>query len=272
MGIFYPSAAKHGYNDVVPLQKATKYTGFGLVNLAVGESYQASTAKEEIVLVVLSGKCRIEVQDQVYERVGSRKDVFSGKASGAYVPVHSSYKITAAHGEKAEVAVLAAYAERAFPPFELKPADVVSEKRGFLNFQRDVHNVVIEQFEGRVDNIVVGETIVIPGNWSGYPSHKHDRYAPPDETAMEEIYHFRFKPDDGFGLQVIYNDDLSIRESYILKDGDSVFIPEGYHPIVAAPGYQLYYLWVMAGPFGRTLIPFDDPKLGWLNNVKPLLK
>lgn len=272
MGIFYPAVVQSGFQSIVPLKSVGKYTGFGLVSLAAGEEFEAKTGQEEIILVILNGKCRIAVQEQFYENLGGRKDVFSGKASGAYVPVQSSYKMTAAYGEKVEIAVLSAHAERSFPPFAFKPEDVVSEHRGFLNFQREVHNVVIEQFEGRVDRIVVGETVVTPGHWSGYPSHKHDRYNPPLETEMEEIYHFRIKPEDGFGIQVIYNDDLSIRESYFLKDGDSVFIPEGYHPIATAPGFQLYYLWVMAGPYDRTLIPFDDPKLGWLNNVKPLLK
>jgi len=70
----------------------------------------------------------------------------------------------------------------------------------------------------------------------------------------------------------MYTDDLSLREAYILKDGDSIFIPRGYHPVAAAPGFQVYYLWVMAGNYGRKLIPRDDPKLGWLGNIGPMLK
>ena len=116
-----------------------------------------------------------------------------------------------------EVAVLSAFAEKAYPPFVFGPDDVVSAHRGFLNFQREVHNVVIEQFEGRVDRIVVGETVVTPGDWSGYPSHKHDKYNPPLETEMEEIYHYRIQPVDGFGVQVVYNDDLSIRKRIFSK-------------------------------------------------------
>ncbi|KYZ76672.1 5-deoxy-glucuronate isomerase [Anaerosporomusa subterranea] len=271
MGVFYPSKPEKGFNEIVKLGTTTQYTGFGLINLDAEQIYQGTTQNAEYILNILSGKCTIEINGKVFANLGERRDVFSGKASGAYVPINSSFTITEVKGEKVEIAVLASYAERAFAPFAYGPHDVVSEHRGFLNFQRDVHNVVIEQFEGQVDRIVVGETIVKPGHWSGYPSHKHDKLNLPYETEMEEIYHFRIRPADGFGVQVIYNDDLSVRESYFLKDGDSVFIPDGYHPIAVAPGFQFYYLWVMAGPHGRILVPFDDPKLAWLNNVKPLL-
>jgi 5-deoxy-glucuronate isomerase len=272
MGTFHPYKQEYGFSEIIKLGTETQYTGFALINLEAGQTHQGTTQNAELILNLLSGKCTIEVNGASFANIGDRRDVFSGKASGVYVPINSSFTITEAQGEKAEIAVLSSYAERAFEPFAYRPQDVVSEHRGFLNFQRDVHNVVIEQFEGKVDRIVVGETVVTPGHWSGYPSHKHDKMNLPYETEMEEIYHFRIKPAEGFGIQVIYNDDLSIRESYFLKDGDSVFIPEGYHPIAVAPGFQFYYLWVMAGPAGRTLVPFDDPKLSWLNNVKPLLK
>lgn len=268
---FYPAQAKAGLNEIVKLKSTTNYTGFGLLKLEAGQAHSAATANEEIILNVLSGKCDIEVNGEIFGNVGSRKDVFSGKASGVYVPVNSTFAVREAQGGKVEVAVMSAYAERFFAPFAYGPQDVVSEHRGFLNFQRDVHDVIIAQFEGRVDRIVVGETIVTPGNWAGYPSHKHDTFNPPYETELEEIYHYRIKPSEGFGVQVVYNDDLSIRDSYFLKDGDSMFIAEGYHPLAIAPGFQLYYLWVMAGPKGRQLIPRDDPKLTWLWNVQPLL-
>ena len=111
---------------------------------------------------------------------------------------------------------------------------------------------------------MVGETINPPGNWSSYPPHKHDRHAPPDEVALEELYYYRFKPETGFGVQLIYDDrDETAR---IVRDGDVVAIPSGYHPVVAAPGYSLYYLWVMAGE-GRMLAPYFDPTHAWVQNT-----
>ena len=56
---------------------------------------------------------------------------------------------------------------------------------------------------------------------------------------MEEIYHFRVNPSQGFGIQVMYNDDFSLNESYMVRNGDSIAIKEGYHPVAAAPGYSV---------------------------------
>jgi 5-deoxy-glucuronate isomerase len=58
----------------------------------------------------------------------------------------------------------------------------------------------------------------------------------------------------------------------MLKDGDATFLPKGYHPVGCAPGFQLYYLWVMAGPHGRKLVPRDDPNMAWLQNLPPMLR
>jgi 5-deoxy-glucuronate isomerase len=70
----------------------------------------------------------------------------------------------------------------------------------------------------------------------------------------------------------MYDDELSLREAYLLKDGDAAFLPRGYHPVAAAPGFQLYYLWVMGGSRGRVLTPRDDPKLTWMQNLGPMLR
>ena len=114
---------------------------------------------------------------------------------------------------------------------------------GIGNWSRTIRTILgSKQDAGR---LVLGETVNPPGNWSSYPPHKHDRQAPPDEVALEEVYYYRFKPRAGFGVQLLYDD--SDERAQIVRDGDVVAIPSGYHPVVAAPGYSLYYLWVLAG-------------------------
>ncbi|MDR3590796.1 MAG: 5-deoxy-glucuronate isomerase [Negativicutes bacterium] len=272
MSNFVAAKQQKGFQEVVKLGTVTKYAAMSLVNLGAREDYSGDTANEELVLVILSGKCNITVGQQRFTDLGERKDVFSGKATAVYVPIHSAFRIEEAGGQTAEIAILAAYAERKFAPFVVRPGDIVSQQRGTLNFRRDIHDVVIEKYEGLVDRIIVGETIAYPGNWTSFPSHKHDTFNPPEETDMEEIYHYRVKPTEGFGVQIVYTDDLSTREAYMIKDGDTVAIPKGYHPMAAAPGHQLYYLWVMAGPHGRAMMPRDDPKTAWLSNLPPLFK
>lgn len=88
---------------------------------------------------------------------------------------------------------------------------------------------------------------------------------------MEEVYHFKVDPIQGFGIQVMYNNDFSLNESYLVRNGDTIGIEEGYHPVAAAPGYQVYYLWVMAGNSVRLLTPCDDPKYAWIKAVEKMV-
>ena len=272
MEYFYGHDEFKGYKQIVKIGKDLEFCGLGLINLQKGEVYEAQTENEEAVLVILSGKCNIKVNDMEYKDLGDRKDVFSGKPTAVYVPINSTYSVEESQDFSVEVAVVSSKAEKQFKPFLVKPEDVVNNHRGILNWQREVNDIIVDNADGKVHRIVVGETISYPGQWSSYPSHKHDEYNPPVEAKMEEVYHFRIKPQEGFGIQVMYNDDLSLRKAYILKDKDTVIIPEGYHPVAAAPGFQVYYLWVMAGNHGRKLVPKDDPNLLWLNNISPMLK
>ena len=261
MDYFYPYRESKGYTQVVNVGKDLDFCGFGLLKLESGQTYESKTCNEEIALVIMSGKCNVSVNGDKFFDLGEREDVFSGNPTSVYIPIESSYKVEEAVGLSLEVAVVSAKAEKKFKPFVVRPEEVVCNYRGISNYQRDVRDIIVDNGEGKVHRIVVGETVSSPGQWSSYPSHKHDENNPPYETKMEEIYHFKVKPEEGFGIQVMYNDNLSLRKAYILKDGDTVIIPEGYHPVVAPPGAQLYYLWVMGGDHGRKLISKNDPNL-----------
>jgi 5-deoxy-glucuronate isomerase len=108
---------------------------------------------------------------------------------------------------------------------------------------------------------MVGETFNPPGHWSSFPPHKHDGRN--GEPKLEEVYHYRIDPPQGFGYQTIYtNDGESI--THQVRDRDTVLLPYGYHPVSAAPGYRLYYLWAMAGE-QRELALYEDPAHRWIH-------
>jgi 5-deoxy-glucuronate isomerase len=113
------------------------------------------------------------------------------------------------------------------------------------------------------DYLFIGEAIVPPANWASFPPHRHDFDDLPYEVDMEEIYYFRFDRPQGFGIQKIYTDSRSIDETYTVQDHHTVLIPEGYHPVATAPGYSMYYLWVMAGQ-NRRFLSRPDPDHGWV--------
>jgi 5-deoxy-glucuronate isomerase len=109
---------------------------------------------------------------------------------------------------------------------------------------------------------VIGETYNPSGNWSSYPPHKHEREVPGLESKHEEVYYFRMNPAQGFALMRLYQDE-GRDQAVVVEDGDTVLLPNGYHPVVAAPGYQAYYLWILAGE-KRALLMHDDPKHAWV--------
>ena len=114
--------------------------------------------------------------------------------------------------------------------------------------------------------LLLGETINPPGNWSSYPPHRHDRDNPPEEVDLEEVYLFKTNPAGGFGVQIRYElDGDRAEEAFLVRDDDIAVIRTGFHPVVAASGYELYYLWVMAGA-GRVMVPYLDPAHAWVMN------
>jgi 5-deoxy-glucuronate isomerase len=147
----------------------------------------------------------------------------------------------------------------AVPARLIRPEDQRLADVGNGNWARTVRTILgPEHAAGR---LLLGETINPPGNWSSYPPHKHDRQAPPEEVRLEEVYLFKVNPAGGFGVQVHYGEDVT--EAFVVRDDDVAVIRSGYHPVVAAPGYSLYYLWIMAGD-GRQMIPYLDPAHAWV--------
>ena len=267
---FFKYRKKFGYSEVVGEAAELEMIRFGLIQLQAGESIVLNSGEYELGLVLLSGQCDIACEGEKFNGL-ARKDVFSAKPVTAYIPRDVKYEVKNAGRGLLEIAVCKVKATKKLKPFLIKPEETVVNRRGKLNWNRDVIDIFTDNVTGRVDRILIGETFACPGQWSSYPSHKHDQDNPPQEVWMEEVYHFKVNPPQGFGIQVMYNDDLTLDESYTVRDGDSVAIAQGYHPVAAAPGYQVYYLWVMAGRNTRTLTPNDDPSHAWLKAVERMV-
>ncbi len=232
-----------------------------LVKLSAGER-ETLHDDAEMCAVVLSGAVDVAVDGVKLGTATRAGDVFESAADAAYVPPSQVLELVARRD--ALVAVAAApLADRPAGRARLIGSSEQSVRTaGTGNWSRSIRTILgPDDDAGR---LVVGETINPPGNWSSYPPHKHDRHAPPDEVALEELYYYRFKPETGFGVQLIYDDRGE--SAQIVRDGDVVAIPSGYHPVVAAPGYSLYYLWVMAGE-GRMLAPYFDPTHAWVQET-----
>jgi len=229
-----------------------KYVGFEVVRLAAGEPLARDTSDREACLVWLSGTSSVIAGQKRWERVGKRASVFDGPPQAMHAGPHTSIRVTA--GRKgAEIAIGWAPATRDAEPALFKDAPV--EQRGEGAMSRTIHQILME--DRAAERLLVTEVLTPAGHWSSYPPHKHDTDAPPHETYLEETYYFRMKDPRGFALQRVYTADRSLDESVSARDGDLVLVPRGYHTVSAAPGYDVYYLNVMAGPRREWKITFD---------------
>jgi len=256
---------KKGYIPIVSTEQGlTKFIDFALLRLEKGEtSDKIASSDREAVVVILSGVCDIYTENMKWENLGHRANVFEGAATALYLLSGSFFQVRAR--SSVEIAIAFAPCRKVLShPVLIKPEDVAINKRGTSNWKREVHDIIMDNVQA--EKLLVGETFNPPGNWSSYPPHKHDRNDPPYEYKLEEIYFFKIHPPQGFGIQRIYSPQNNFDELYLVKNNDLIVIPYGYHPVVAAPGYSLYYLWVLAGE-KRAMRVRDDPEHEWIKGV-----
>ena len=165
-----------------------------------------------------------------------------------------------------EIAECRSPTARRFAPRVIRPEDCGFEVRGGGNATRQIIDILPPAAEA--DRLLVCEVLTPAGNWSSYPPHKHDRHNPPVEADLEETYYYRFSEPGGYGIQRLYT--LADREEQVLRvtHGDLVMVREGYHPFVAAPGVDAYYLNTLAGSF-RSMAATDDPRYAHLRASWP---
>ncbi|NHN34093.1 5-deoxy-glucuronate isomerase [Paenibacillus agricola] len=230
---------------VTPESAGWEYVGFEVVRLLEGQTLARETGGLEVCLVLLSGKADVSTRHEQWKGIGQRMSVFEKTPPfSVYVPNEDQYSIRALTA--LEIAVCTAPGEGNHKARLIGPDQVGVEIRGYGNIERQVHNILPEQEPA--DSLLVVEVFTPNGHWSSYPPHKHDRDALPEESLLEETYYFRVQPEQGFAIQRVYTDDRSLDETLVVKDGQAVLVPKGYHPVSAPPGYDVYYLNVMAGP------------------------
>lgn len=208
------------------------------------------TAVEQCI-VVLEGSCRIDVGSGWVD-LEPRRSPFDG-APAAYYVAAAPFELRATTA--AEVVIGMARTTVTPSTRSLPPSGARREVRGSGATERTIHHILME--DQPASSLLVTEVVTPAGHWSSYPPHKHDTDDPPHESLLEEIYYFRFKDPRGFGLMRVYTSDGSLDESIAVRDRDLVLVPRGYHTFSAAPGYDAYYLNVMAGPRREWKITFD---------------
>jgi 5-deoxy-glucuronate isomerase len=257
---------------VTPESAGWAFSGLRIVSFPAGGSRTLDTGPDELLVLPLAGSATVVCEGRTFELTG-RPHVFSGPTDFVYLPISVDATISSRSG--ARLALPAARAGKRLPVAYRPAAEVPVEVRGAGAATRQLNNFCSpDSFPA--DKLVAVECITPAGNWSSWPPHKHDT-AGPGEAVLEEIYYFEVAPaggpgprqiGEGFALHRLYTKDGEIDLCEEVRQGDVVLIPRGYHgPSVTAPGYDLYYLNVLAGPAPeRTMTFCDDPAHHWIRD------
>lgn len=259
---------------VMPGDPGWRWTGLEVVDLAAGESCAVKTEGLEYIVLPLRGGAEVVEAGQTHVLQG-RPDVFSGPSDLVYVGRDREFVVTSPSGGR--IALAAAVASTSLPTRRLSAAQVPVEIRGAGQATRQVRNFGVPGVL-EADSIIACEVITPAGNWSSYPPHKHDEERPGIETQLEEIYYFELQTEgradagEPIGYQRVYGTaERPIEVLAEVRTGDTVLVPHGWHgPAMAPPGYDMYYLNVMAGPGEeRAWLICDDPAHAWVRQTWP---
>jgi len=240
------------------------YCGLRVGALEAGGSLAFATGEDEVAVLPLEGSFDVSVDGGRYHLAG-RPDVWAGPTDFLYAPPGTSIGVESTGGGR--FAVTTARAEPGFPVRHVPAAAVPVELRGAGATSREVRNFARpDGFDA--DRLIAVEVLSPGGNWGSYPPHKHDEVRE-GETELEEIYHYVVADGPsgpGLAYQHVYGTpDRPIEVLTTVHTGDVVLVPHGWHgPAMAAPGYDLYYLNVMAGPGERAWRACDDPAHAWV--------
>jgi 5-deoxy-glucuronate isomerase len=235
---------------------------FNLLRLRAGESHTLAVPNCELLCVVLSGQAEIAAGGTSFDRVGHRANIWDGPADSVYCGTCPRVTVRALR-DGTEVAVAGAVCSTPFAPFRVTPGEVQMVEVGSkdTHSRRRIFHILGQNAAGRAGNLLVSELYGDEGCWSGYPPHKHDTERPPEETEFEEVYHYRYRPDSGFGAQFCYQDDGGGAEPSVVmtRHGDTFCIDRGYHPTVRAPGHEGYIFTILVGRHQRSLVQSFEP-------------
>ena len=255
--------------DVTAERAGWEWSSIRVLALPAGGSQEVSTGGSELLVLPLAGGCVVEVGGETH-RISGRPEVWTAITDYLYVPRDTTFTVTSDDGGR--FALPASKATADLPVRYCPASEVVTTLRGAGNCSRQVNNYALGNALN-TSHLLACEVLTPGGNWSSYPPHKHDEHNDV-ERVLEEIYYYEVRPaangTAGMAIQRIYpSPGKPIDVCAEVHSRDVVIMPHGYHgPSIAAPGYDLCYLNVMAGPAeDATWLMTDDPHYTWLRET-----
>jgi 5-deoxy-glucuronate isomerase len=258
--------------DISPESAGWGHSSLRVLELPPGGWHSFDTDDSEWIVLPLAGSCTVAVDGQTFRLTG-RESVFTSVSDFAYVPRDAHVSLASRDGGR--FALTGARCTRRLPARHQHASAVPVELRGTGTCSRQVNNFgAAGVFE--CDQLIAVEVITPGGNWSSFPPHKHDEHRPGEESELEEIYYFEIADHQGtpgLGYQRVSPSGHGQGTDVLaeVRHGDTVLIPDGWHgPSMAAPGHDMYYLNVMAGPGAeRDWLIRDHPDHGWIRGTWP---
>jgi 5-deoxy-glucuronate isomerase len=255
--------------DVTPESAGWSCSSLKIISLEPAGSHRFETGPDEVIVLPLNGSVAVDIDD-IHCELDGRSSVFDGPTDLVYVGSGRTVSLRSEAGGR--FALCGARTQSELPVRYLAAAEIPVELRGAGQSSRQVRNFGTP---GSLEaaKIIACEVITPAGNWSSYPAHKHDETTE-TESELEEIYYFEIANgpggEPGFGF--MRTSSSPGREIELLEevhDRDTVLVPYGWHgPCVAAPGFDMYYLNVMAGPGSeRAWKITDHPEQAWVRDT-----
>jgi len=260
-----PSDQGSEYHRLSPERAGWELLHFGARRLRGNARWDHSVGENEMVLVLLGGRCHLRSNRHEWLDVGRRPDVFSGMPYALYLPRNSELSVEAT-GESLDLAYAWCATDQDHPAKLITPEQIFVEIRGGGNATRQINDILPPGFD--CHRLVAVEVYTPSGNWSSYPPHKHDEHRVDAsgnliEADLEEVYFYKIDRPEGYAYQRIYTADGRYDELMLARNDDLILSPEGYHPVVSAHGYTSYYLNFLAGS-AQSLASTYDPQFAWI--------
>jgi len=218
--------------SVTPNNSPTRHLAYGRIILNDSKPRESfSTGGRETGLIVLSGDAAVASGDNRYQL---------GQYDAIYIPRDSMVEITT--GSNVDIAEFSAEVDHHYPQQVVRFPQVKDDpglrfRTGGSGSTRQINMLLGKNIEA--GRLVAGFTLSEPGNWTSWPPHEH-------ASMLEEIYVFFNMPDPAYGIQLVYNNTEYPELVTVVRDGDAVLVPSGYHPNVSVPGHPICFLWAMA--------------------------
>jgi 5-deoxy-glucuronate isomerase len=235
---------------VSPGRTASRYLHYGRITLDAGDApVRFNSENHEVGLIALNGHATIVAGGETFKL---------DQYDALYVPRDSDIEVSATEGG-CDLAEVSAPVEKRYPLKFVSYKEVRQNPKlhliaGKPPAERDLNVLIGANVEA--GRIMAGVTFSTPGNWTSWPPHEHSK-------LLEEAYLFIDMPAPSFGVQFVYTNPQSPELVQVVREGDCVLMPQGYHPNVAAPGGQINFLWMMAA------VKEGEDRLYGVVNVQP---